>query len=163
MTRRGGGGTTRPGGGRITRGKALARRGRAIAIAVAGGLSIASGVSACGDQAADLFAVTRSGNIPGATLRLIPRSDGTVSCNGTRHMMPADLIVAAEELQPMLEPSAVKAINLPSGPRPVLTYSVLTPGGHFSYSDDSPNKPKELDVLTNLTTQIARRVCGLPR
>jgi hypothetical protein len=143
--------------------EAVGRRGRATVIAAAAAVSIACGVSACGDQAADLFAVTRSGTIPGATLRLIPRSDGTVSCNGTRHMMPADLIVAAEELQPMLEPSAVKAVNLPSGPRPVLTYSVLTPGGHFSYSDDSPNKPKELDVLTNLTTQIARRVCGLPR
>ena len=54
--------------------------------------------------------------------------------------MPADLTVAVEELQPLLEAPATHAVNLPSGPRPVLTYSVLTPGGHFSYSDDSPHK-----------------------
>lgn len=126
-------------------------------------LGIASGLSACGDQAADLFAVTRSGTIPGAYLRLIPRSDGTVSCDGTRHLMPADLTVATEDLQAQLEAPATHAVNLPSGPRPVLTYSVLTPGGHFSFSDDSPHKPNSFDVLADLTTQLARRVCGLPR
>jgi hypothetical protein len=124
---------------------------------------IGIGLAGCGDQAADLFAVTRSGTIPGAYLQLVPRSDGTVSCDGKRHLMPADLTVAVEDLQPLLEPAAIKALNLPSGPRPVLTYSVLTPGGHFSYSDDSPRKPPAFDVLTDLTTKIARRVCGLPR
>ncbi len=126
-------------------------------------LLIASGLAGCGDQAADLFAVIRSGTIPGAYLRVIPRSDGTVSCDGKRHLMPADLTVAVEDLQPLLEAPATHAVNLPSGPRPVLTYSVITPGGHFSYSDDSPRKPPAFDVLTNLTTQLARRVCGLPR
>jgi len=138
---------------------------RGAAIVGAAGL-IASGLvggCATGDQAADLFAVTRSGVIPGADLRLIPRSDGTVSCDGKRHLMPPDLTVAAEDLQPLLEPSATHAVTLPSGPRPVMTYSVLTPGGHFSYSDDSPHKPRPFDVLADLTTQIARRVCGLPR
>jgi len=126
-------------------------------------LGIASGLAACGDQAADLFAVTRSGTIPGAYLRLTPRSDGTVSCDGKRHLMPADLTVATEDLQAQLEAPATHAVNLPSGPRPVLTYSVLTPGGHFSFSDDSPHKPNSFDVLADLTTQLARRVCGLPR
>jgi hypothetical protein len=137
----------------------------AAALAAAAAGLIAVGVAGCtvGDQAADLFAVTRSGAVPGADFQMVPRSDGTVSCNGKRHLLPADLTVALEDLQPLLEGPATKALNLPSGPQPVMTYSVLTPGGHFSYSDTSPGKPPAFDTLDNLTTQVARRVCGLPR
>jgi len=138
---------------------------RRRAALVSAGVAIAVGLGGCstGDQAADLFAVTRSGAVPGAAFEMIPRSDGTVSCNGKRHLLPADLTVALEDLQALLEGPATKAVNLPSGPRPVMTYSVLTPGGHFSYSDDSPGKPAAFNTLADLTTQVARRVCGLRR
>jgi hypothetical protein len=134
---------------------------RFAAAAAAAGFGLAS--CSVGDQAADIFAVTRSGSVQYADIQIVPRSDGTVSCNGKRHLMPADLTVEAEYLQPLLESPAAHAVTLPSGPRPVMTYSVLTPGGHFSYSDDSPHQPSAFTTLSYFTTQVARRVCGLPR
>jgi len=137
---------------------------RRLAIAIAAGL-LASGLAACatGDQAADLFAVTRSGSVADAYVTIIPRSDGTVSCDGRRHLMPGLLLIQAEDLQPELEAPAAHAVTLPSGPRPVMTYSVLTPGGHFSYSDDSPHQPAAFKALSYFMTKVARQVCGLPR
>jgi hypothetical protein len=137
----------------------------AAVVAVAAAGLAACGLAGCttGDQAADLFAVTRSGTVPGADFLMIPRSDGTVNCNGRRHLLPGLLLIQAEDLQPELESPAAHAVSLPSGPSPVMTYSVLTPGGHFSYSDDSPHQPKAFYALSYFTTQVAREVCGLPR
>ncbi|HEX3873971.1 MAG TPA: hypothetical protein VHW26_07480 [Solirubrobacteraceae bacterium] len=154
--------------GRAVRRPGRRRRGAgragALAVVVAAGLA-ASGLAACatGDQAADLFAVTRSGTVPDADLTVIPRSDGTVSCVGKRHLLPGLLLIQAEDLQPELESPASHAVTLPSGPRPVMTYSVLTPGGHFSYSDDSPGQPLAFKDLSYFVTEVARQVCGLPR
>ncbi|HEY5197837.1 MAG TPA: hypothetical protein VIJ51_12510 [Solirubrobacteraceae bacterium] len=138
---------------------------RRLGAAAAAVVVVVGGLAGCatGDQAADLFAVTRSGTIPDAYLLVIPRSDGTVSCDGRRHLLPGKLLIEAEDLQPELELPATKAVTLPSGPRPVMTYSVLTPGGHFSYSDDSPHKPQAFFMLEDFTTEVARQVCGLPR
>jgi hypothetical protein len=135
-----------------------------LAIVGAAGLA-ACGLAGCttGDQAADLFAVTRSGSVPDAYVQIVPRSDGTTSCDGKRHLLPGNLLIEAEDLQPELESPAAHAVTLPSGPRPVMTYSVLTPGGHFSYSDDSPHQPKAFYALSYFTTEVARQVCGLPR
>jgi hypothetical protein len=140
------------------------RAARPVAVAGAAGVvSVVLAACATGDQAADLFAVTRSGSVPDAYVLVIPRSDGTVSCDGKRHLLPGKLLIAAEDLQPLLEAPAAHAVTLPSGPRPVMTYSVLTPGGHFSYSDDSPHQPAAFQTLSYFTTQVARQVCGLPR
>jgi hypothetical protein len=141
------------------------RRGPAVVATASAAAAVACGLAGCatGDQAADLFAVTRSGTVPGADFQMIPRSDGTVSCNGKRHLMPGLLLIAAEDLQPELESPASHQVSLPSGPSPVMTYSVLTPGGRFSYSDDSPHQPKAFYTLSYFTTEVARQVCGLPR
>ncbi len=146
------------------RGICRGRTTRCLAGAVAAGL-VGCVLAGCatGDQAADLFAVTRSGTVPDAYAQIVPRSDGTVSCDGKRHLLPGDLFIAAEDLQPDLELPAAHGVSLASGQRPVMTYSVLTPGGHFSYSDDSPNQPKAFYTLSYFVTQVARRVCGLPR
>jgi hypothetical protein len=140
---------------------------RGLAIAGLAGL-VACGLAGCatGDQAADLFAVTRTStsaadHVP--TLLVIPRSDGTVSCNGKRYLMPGPLTIQAEDLQPELESPASHAVTLPSGPNPVQTYSVLTPGGHFSFSDDTPHLPATFKALEDFTYQVAKQVCGLPR
>ncbi|HWH10628.1 MAG TPA: hypothetical protein VG165_05840 [Solirubrobacteraceae bacterium] len=139
------------------------RRLWAAGLAAAGLVGLALSGCTTGDQAADLFAVTRSGSVPDAYVLVIPRSDGTVSCDGKRHLLPGKLLIEAEDLQPELEVPAAHAVTLASGPRPVMTYSVLTPGGHFSYSDDSPHKPQAFFTLEDFTTQVARTVCGLPR
>jgi hypothetical protein len=152
---------------------AAVRRRVASRAARAGVVGLAAGVVVCGlagcvtgDQAADLFAVTRGStsaadHVP--TLLMIPRSDGTVSCNGKRHVMPGPLTIEAEDLQPELESPASHAVTLPSGPNPVQTYSVLTPGGHFSFSDDTPHLPANFKALEYFTYQVAKQVCGLPR
>ena len=134
---------------------------------LAGGLLapalLAATVAGCGGPSADLFAVTRSGTVPGATFAMIVRDDGTVTCDGRRRPLPAELLITARGIQDDLEAPATAATALPSGPRPVFTYVVLTPGGRVSFSDESPHQPAVFYRLARLTTQVAREVCRLPR
>jgi hypothetical protein len=158
----------RPATSRADRSARVSRAGvsRAGVVALVAGAACGLAGCATGDQAADLFAVTRTSTIASQhlpTLLLIPRSDGTVSCNGKRYLMPGPLTIQAEDLQPELESPASHAVTLPSGPNPVLTYSVLTPGGHFSFSDDTPRLPATFKALEDFTYQVAKQVCGLPR
>jgi hypothetical protein len=120
-------------------------------------------LAGCGDAAADLFAVTRSGTVPGATFAMIVRDDGTVTCDGRREPLPGDLLVTARGIADDLQAPATAGAALPSGPRPVFTFVVLAPAGRVSFSDASPRQPPVFYHLALLTTQIARRVCHLPR
>jgi hypothetical protein len=123
----------------------------------------ALGLAGCGGAAADLFAVTRSGSVPGADFMMIVSDDGTVTCNGSSRTLPSDLLINARGIADALEAPATAATALPSGPRPVFTYFVLTSGGRISFSDSSPHQPQVFYQLGLLTTQVARRVCGLAR
>jgi hypothetical protein len=116
-------------------------------------------VAACGSPAADLFAVARSGQIPGADVTLIPSGDGTVRCNGHRHELPDPLVLSAENLADALTTPASKALRLPSGPHPIYTYVVETPSGTFSYSDDSPHQGSTLRRLQAWVLTVVRKVC----
>jgi hypothetical protein len=127
-----------------------------------GGL-LAAGLVGCGGPSADLFAVTRSGTVPGATFAMIVRDDGTVTCDGHRRALPPELLITARGIQDDLEAPATAGTALPSGPQPVFTYVVLTPGGRVSFSDESPHQPAVFYRLARLTTQVARQVCRLPR
>jgi hypothetical protein len=130
---------------------------------LAGSVLLAAGLAGCGGVSADLFAVTRSGTVPGANFAMIVRDDGTVTCDGRRRALPPELLIKARGLQSDLEPSATAATALPSGPRPVFTYVVVTPGGRLSFSDESPHQPAAFYQVALLTTQVARQVCRLPR
>jgi hypothetical protein len=116
-------------------------------------------LAACGSPAGDLFAVARSGSVPGADVTLIASGDGTVRCNGRRHQLPDPLLLTAENLADALTTPASKAERLPSGPRPVYTYVVSTPSGVFSYSDDSPHQGSTLQDLQAWVLSVARTVC----
>ncbi len=126
-------------------------------------------LAGCGDTAADVFAVTRSGTVPGASFRMVVRNDGTVTCDGRRRTLPGSLLIRAQILggdaqaPGDLQVPATQGVKLPSGPRPVFTYVVLMAAGVISFSDDSPHQPPAFYQLAQLTTQIARQVCGLPR
>ena len=131
------------------------RRGAgALACAVAALLA-----AACGGPAADLYAVVRSGAIPGADLTLVPSGDGTVRCNGHRHELPDPLLLTAENLADALTAPATKGLRLGSGPRPIYTFVVTTPSGTFSYSDDSPHQGSTLYALQAWVRTVARSVC----
>ena len=132
----------------------MARCAAALACAVAA----LSGV-ACGGPAADVFAVIRSGSIPGADLTLIPSEDGTVRCNGHRHKLPDPLLLTAENLADQLVAPATKGERLPSGPHPIYTFVVTTPSGTFSYSDESPHQGAALYALQAWVRKVARTVC----
>ena len=120
---------------------------------------VALGCVACGGPAADLYAVVRSGSIPGADLTLVPSGDGTVRCNGHRHTLPDPLLLRAENLADALAAPATKGLRLRSGARPIYTYVVSTPSGTFSYSDDSPHQGSTLYTLQAWVRTVARTVC----
>jgi hypothetical protein len=134
-------------------------RPRSLPAAVAVGAAALLLVSGCGGPAADLFAVARSGSVPGADVTLIPSGDGTVRCNGRRHELPDPLVLTAENLADDLTTPASKALRLPSGPHPVYTYVVSTPSGVFSYSDDSPRQSITLRHLQEWVLTVVRTVC----
>jgi hypothetical protein len=117
--------------------------------------AVSSSVAACGGPAADLFAVVRSGTVPGADITLIASSDGTVRCRGHRHELPDPLLLTAENIADDL----TKPVRLPSGAHPVYTYVVLTPDGTFSYSDDSPGQGSTLRQLQAWVLKVVRTVC----
>lgn len=121
--------------------------------------ALAVAVAACGSPAADLFAVARSGSVPGADVTVIPSGDGTVRCDGRRHELPDPLVLTAENLADEITTPASKALRLRSGPHPVYTYVVDTPDGVFSYSDDSPHQGSVLEQLQAWVLKVVRTVC----
>jgi len=116
-------------------------------------------LAACGGPAADLFAVVRSGTIPGADVTLIPSGDGSVRCNGHRHTLPDPLLITAENLADAIVTPATKGLRLPSGAHPVYTYVVSTPSGTFSYSDESPHQGSTLYQLAAWVRTVVQTVC----
>ena len=121
--------------------------------------AVALVAAACGSPAADLFAIARSGSVPGADVTLIASGDGTVRCDGHRHELPDPLVLTAENLADEIATPASKALRLPAGPHPVYTYVVDTPDGVFSYSDDSPHQGTVLEQLQAWTLKVVRTVC----
>ena len=141
----------------------MTRRAAPLAVALAATAGLAGVLAGCGGASADLFAVTRSGTVPGATFAMIVRDDGTVTCDGQRRPLPGELLVTARGIADDLQAPATAGVALPSGPRPVFTFVVLTPAGRVSFSDESPHPPAVFYHLALLTTQVARQVCHLPR
>jgi hypothetical protein len=128
-------------------------------VLVASCAAVALVLGACGGPAADLFAVARSGQIPGADVTLIPSGDGTVRCGRHRHELPDPLLLTAENLADALTTPASRALRLPSGPHPIYTYVVDTPSGTFSYSDDSPHQSSTLRQLQAWVLKVVANVC----
>ena len=142
--------------GRMSRAAALASTLAAVLATVA--------AAGCGGESADLFAVDRTGDVPGAKLRVVVNDAGPVRCNdGEERRLPGDLLLDAREIARDLVEPAEDALRLEPRPQSVLRYEVHTPEGRIVFADNSAGRPPVLDQLAFLVRRIAREVCGLER
>jgi hypothetical protein len=127
-------------------------------------LAAALACSGCGGRAADLFVVQRAGSIPGAALRLRVTDDGQASCNGRPLVeIASSELLDARKVQRDLSRPARASLRLPPGPGSILRYSVRTDDGTVRFSDTSPRQPPVLYRVAELTREIAKGPCRLPR
>ncbi len=125
---------------------------------------VAAGAAGCGGEAADLFAVTRAGSIPGAALALRITDDGRASCNGRPLVdISSDQLIRARDAARELGDPARARLTLAARPGSVLRYRVRTEDGSVVWSDTSRGQPPVLFALAKLTRDVARGPCGLPR
>ena len=143
---------------------------RSTATAVA--LLVAAALAACGGgPPADLFVVTRSGDIPGARLVLRVTDDGRASCNaGALVAITSKDLIDARQIRRELEGEkegdtgpADEGLSLPSGPMSVFRYAVRGQDGTVSFSDTSAGQPQTFRDIAALTRRIAKGPCELPR
>ena len=146
-----------------------ARRARIRTLVVAG---VGVGLAGCGGgPPADLFVVTRSGEVPGARLVLRVTDDGRASCNGGALVaVSSGDLIDARQLRRDLEGEeedevgpADEGLSLPPGPASVFRYTVRGQDGTVSFSDSSARQPAVFRGVAALTRRIAKGPCGLPR
>jgi hypothetical protein len=136
---------------------------------------LAAALTACsGAQPADLFLVQRSGSIAGARLTLRISDDGGAFCNGgQRKEITSAQLITAREIRRELDGDknddqnriglAAKHINLRPGAITTLSYRVRSEEGTVVFSDTSAHQPQTFYRLAQLTRDVARGACGLPR
>jgi hypothetical protein len=129
------------------------------AVALLAGLALAG----CGTQPADLFLVKRTGSGRNARLTLRVQDDGYVYCDGRRHQLSSRQLLDARGLARDLAPQAQLHVELPPGPRSVLSYRVELQAGRVAFSDTSRPLPGAFARLTAFTADISEAVCGLQR
>ena len=113
-------------------------------------------LTGCGGESADLFAVERTGDVPGAQLDVVVNDAGFAGCNdGPQERMPD----VARDLAPLADES----LKLDPGPQSVLQYTVRTPEGVVRFADTSRGAPPEAKQLAFVVRRIAQEVCGLER
>jgi hypothetical protein len=124
----------------------------------------------CGQRAADLYVVERSGAIPGARLTMLLGDGGTVRCNdGPAREITSEDLIDARAIRRELngteeEPGpAQEGVALAAEPGSILRYRVRSEEGTVSFADSSKNQPQVFFDLARLTRDLAKRVCGLPR
>ena len=132
----------------------------------------AAALAGCGGgPPADLFVVTRSGQIPGARLVLRVTDDGRASCNGGALVaISSQELIDARQIRRELEGEeedaagpADEGLSLPPGPMAVFRYAVRGQDGTVSFSDTSAGQPAVFQDLAALTRRIAKGPCRLPR
>jgi hypothetical protein len=126
-------------------------------------LLAAAALAGCGSPSADLFLVNRSGADRNANLTLLVSDDGTVTCNGAKHEIPNDKLLAARKLTRALSPQAELHLVLPPRPGSVLSYKVRMEAGTVAFSDTSRPLPSEFAELEVFTKSVSEDVCGLRR
>jgi hypothetical protein len=143
-----------------------------VALLAAAAAATAAGCN--GALPADLFVVQRSGSIDGARLTLRISDDGGAYCNGgKRQDITSAQLITAREIRRELDGDksddehktglAQKHITLKPGAVTTLSYRVRSEGGTVVFSDTSANQPQAFYRLAQLTRDVARGACGLPR
>jgi hypothetical protein len=133
------------------------------------GAALAAGCN--GPTPADLWVVDRTGTIPGAKLELRFIDDGHVSCNrGPAKPISSAQLITAREIRRELDGEkeedvglAEKHINLPPGSISSLSFRVRSEQGTVAFSDTSAHQPQAFYRIAQLTREVAKGVCGLPR
>jgi hypothetical protein len=120
-------------------------------------------VAGCGTASPDLFEVRRTGEDRAANVTLVVNDGGHVTCNGEEHALDADRLLQARELSRDLEEPAELGIELPPGPRSVLSYRVRMEAGTVAFSDTSRGNPPVFLRLAGFTKDVTERVCGIVR
>ena len=142
----------------------------ACAVAAAAALAAAAGCS--GPGPADLFLVQRSGSIPGAklTLRAHRRRRRVLQRGRAQgaHLRPADQRPRDPRTSSTVEKDedvglAEKHLNLTPGRVTTLRYRVRSENGTVAFSDTSAHQPRAFYRLAQLTREVARQNCHLPR
>jgi hypothetical protein len=146
---------------------------RLVVVLLAVAAAVTSG-SCSGSLPADLFLVQRTGSIDGARLTLRISDDGGAYCNGgDRKEITSAQLITAREIRRELDGDkndeekkvglAAKHINLAPGAITTLSYRVRSEGGTVVFSDTSAHQPQAFYRLAQLTRDVARGACGLPR
>ena len=121
-------------------------------------------LASCGQPAADLFEVRRSGADANANLRLVVSDGGTVRCNDAEpRAIDADRLLRARELARALEEPTALGLELEPGRNSVLSYRVRSAGGTVAFADTSPQRPHVFDAVAGFTDDVAEDVCGIRR
>ena len=130
-------------------------------VAVAVAVAVAAG---CGQPAADLFEVRRSGADPNANLTVVVSDGGTVRCNDAEaRSLDADRLLRAREITRRLEEPTALGLELEPERNSVLSYRVRSAGGTVAFSDTSPQRPPVFDEIAGFTDDVAEDVCGIER
>jgi hypothetical protein len=133
-------------------------------VPLAAGALAAGALAACGGSPGTLLAVDRSGEIPGAELRVVIEDGGLARCDdGEARRLPDELLLEARAIERDLEPAAAEGLALEPGPRSILRYDVQTPTGDVRFADTSPGRVAGMDELAYLVRRVAQDVCGLER
>lgn len=131
--------------------------------ALAAALALALLAAGCGTPPPDLFEVKRSGEDRNANVDIVVNDGGSVTCNGKKHELKADLLLRAREVLRQIEPQAQLHLELPPGPGSQLSYTARMEAGTVSFSDTSKGNPEPFLQLAALTKDIAEGVCGIER
>ena len=150
------------------------RRWTAVAAGVSAAAAAAFALAACdATPPADLYVVMRTGTIAGAKLNMRVTDDGGVYCNhiNKRHEITSKQLIQARAIAHLLNGDEDKDkqgldqehVHLRPGAITSLSYSVRSQEGTVSFSDTSPHQPQAFYQLAELTRQLAKGPCGLPR
>jgi hypothetical protein len=125
---------------------------------------VALALGGCGAASPDLFAVTRSGTIPGARLSLVVNDGGTVRCNGGAARPITDpQLLAARDVTSSVMKDAQKDLVLPARPGALLRFHLRSQDGTVTFSDVDAGHYPELAKAVAFTRTVATSVCRLAR
>ena len=132
-------------------------------------LALGLGVAGCGGEPGDILFVKRTGSIPGAALELRFTEDGRVACNrGALRELTSAQTIESRAIRRALagkhdDGPATRHVSLAPGPGTILRYEVRLQAGSVAFSDTSRGQPPAFFQTAQLTRDVARGVCRLPR
>jgi hypothetical protein len=114
----------------------------------------------CGPPPADLFVLRRTGDVPGANLRMLV-SDGSVRCNdGPERELSSDQLLEARAIATDLK--EVTQADVPPATPQIFGFEVRSEAGTIRFADTT-TRPPVIPRLVRLQRALAREVCGLER